>query len=86
MYQFQKIQNGNKIGKYYIGVCILQLPFFLLANEFSKLYGVADGFSIYYQLAIAWGAIIWVFISLIFFRKFLLQYYSDITVFWGLYY
>lgn len=83
-YQFQKNKTGFYSGKYFIGVAVLQLPFFLIAHVIAIRYGEADGFSSIYQKGIAYGAMIWVFSSLIFFRRFLLKYFSDLIVGIGL--
>lgn len=80
-YQFNKTDNGYYTGKYFVGIAVLQLPFFLIAHSLAN---IKDGFSLPYQYGIAYGAIIWVFISLIFFRNFLLQYFSDKVVAIGL--
>lgn len=83
-YQFQKNETGFFSGKYFIGVAVLQMPFFLMAHGLAQWHGEADGFSSVYQKGIAYGAIIWVFISLIFLRRFLLSYFSDQVVAIGL--
>ncbi len=80
LYQFEKLTSGNKVGKYFIGVSILQAPYFFLANFYASNRNAADGFSIYYQYAIAWGLIFWVLLSLVFFRRFLLKYFPDYIV------
>lgn len=83
-YQFQKNESGFYTGKYFVGVAVLQLPFFLMAHGIAKVNGEADGFSSIYQKGIAYGAIFWAFISLIVLRRFLLNYYNDLTVGIGL--
>lgn len=84
-YQFQKNESGYYSGKYFVGVALLQMPFFLLAHAFALAgYDEPDGFSLVYQQGIAYGAMVWVLLSLIFFRRFLLQFYSDAVVAIGL--
>lgn len=81
-YQATKHSNGNLVYKYLRGVSILQTPFYYLAHAyctFTKQFP-ADGFSYPYQLAIACGALIYFFLSLLLLRWVLLQYYSDAVV------
>lgn len=80
MYQFNKWKNQNYVGGYMIGTSIIQFPFFFTSHWIAKYKKQADGFSSTYQHGIAWGAIIWVSISLIFLRKFLLIYFPDWVV------
>lgn len=83
-YQFMKTENGYYTGKYFIGVAILQMPFFLISHFLALSLGEGDGFSQIYQAGIGYGAVFWAFLSLIYFRRFLLQYYDDLTVGIGL--
>jgi hypothetical protein len=78
-YQFRKIGNGNKVGKYFIGVAVLQAPFFLCAHAVCKLSGSfpADGFSLPYQVAIMLAALVYFAISVLLLRKLLLRYFAD---------
>jgi hypothetical protein len=81
LYQAQKHTNGNYVNKYLGGVAILQLPFFLTAHAIAYFGNYPmDGFSAPYQYAIAYGALIYVFLALLLLRKILLRYYSDHAV------
>lgn len=81
LYQAQKHSNGNYVNKYLGGVAILQLPFFLVAHAIAHIGGYpTDGFSAPYQYAIAYGALLYVFLSILLLRKILLRFYSDHTV------
>lgn len=49
---FFPMDTGQVVDKYTMGVAVLQLPFFLIADLLTKLFlpGQADGFSLFYQL------------------------------------
>lgn len=80
-YQANRLSNGNYVNKYLMGVSILQLPWFALADFSAEKLGFArDGFSLPYQYAIAYGCIFWVIISLFVLRKMLLKYFTDEVV------
>jgi len=78
LYQAHKIDNGNFVFKYLGGVCIFQLPFFIIGHTIADYFNVIqDGFSWPYQYSIMFGAIFWFFIGLFFLRSTLLKYFSD---------
>jgi hypothetical protein len=80
-YQFSKLTNGNRVGKYFSGVAIMQSPFFLLAHFAAPILGYpADGFSLPYQLAVALAALIYSAITLFLLRRLLLRYFDDSIV------
>jgi len=79
LYQANKISNGNYVFKYLGGICILQLPFFYIGHTIAKYENVSrDGFSWPYQYSIMFGAIFWFFIGLLFLRKVMLNFFSDL--------
>ena len=52
--EFRLDHNGQTVNKYFAGLAILWLPFFLLAHIITLLAGMpADGYSIIYQYTIA---------------------------------
>ncbi|UKN03676.1 hypothetical protein K6119_09135 [Paracrocinitomix mangrovi] len=78
IYQYQQLENGNKVAKYTAGVAIMQSPFFLLAHSYALLSDYeADGFSAPYQYAIAYGMVLYFILALFILRKILLRYYDD---------
>jgi len=80
-YQATRLPNGHYAGKYFVGVAILQAPFFLMAHALASSLGFpADGFSAPYQLAIAWGALLYMFLALLLLRRILLRYFTDSIV------
>ncbi len=80
LYQANRIANGNFGFKYLGGISILQLPFFYIGHAIAKYKNVAqDGFSWPYQYSIMLGAIFWFFIGLLFLRKVMIHFFSDIV-------
>lgn len=80
-YQATRLPNGNYAGKYFVGIALLQAPFFLVAHAVAPALGyTADGFSAPYQMAIAWGAMLYVFLALLLLRRILLRYFTDSVV------
>jgi hypothetical protein len=86
------LNTGYNINTYPIGTAILNLPFFLFADNWSKytLQYPRDGFSWGYQLWASIASIIYTILGLIVIRKTLLPYYSNqiinyvlITIFFG---
>lgn len=71
--------NGKPILRMTMGLAILWMPFFFLAHFFSKLMGIeAFGYSWPYSLSIFAATIFYLLIGLIFLRKMLLEYFSDV--------
>jgi hypothetical protein len=80
LYQVRKAKNGNYVCKYLGGVAIIEAPFFLLGDGIARAFNYkADGFSAPYQYAVAFGIILWFIVSLFVLRKFLLNFFSDVT-------
>lgn len=79
LYQANKAENGNYVGKYLIGVSILQAPFFALGHFAACQLDTypSDGFSLPYQYAIAFGALLYAFLALLGLRKILLYFFDD---------
>lgn len=72
--------DGRYVMKYPIGMAILYFPFFILAHLYASMSEfVVDGFSWPYQYALSMGAIFYALLGLIFTRKVLLHYFSDLT-------
>ncbi len=71
---FRKKVNGRYVNKYFAGVSLLWLPFFLVAHLVALLTGVADGFAVPYQYAVALAALFYLGAGLCFLRKLLETY------------
>jgi hypothetical protein len=67
--------DGLKVNKYFPGVSVLCLPFFLLAHFLSYLFGFqTDGYSVLYQYSIGLAAIFYCFCGLRFLKKILVKF------------
>ena len=87
---------GNKLGKGFwgkksptgktviitsYGMSLLYSPFFLMAHSSAKLMGYpADGYSVPYCFALVMSSIFYLFLGVIFLRKFLLKYFPKLVV------
>lgn len=86
-FDFRIATDTGTVNKYFPGVAILWLPFFLLAHLFSLLFGFpADGYSLPYQIAIGLAAIFYLWIGLKFLRKILSHFgfkdWSQFLIIW----
>lgn len=67
--------HGQIIDKYYAGVALAEMPFFLGAHAYTKLSGGdADGYSENYLVAVSIAALFYLFCGLWFLRKTLQEY------------
>ncbi len=81
LYQAGKCDNGNYVGKYLLGVAMIEAPFFLAAHFIAVHCGYPpDGFSPPYQYAIAFAAMFYALLSIFLLRKLLLDYFPDLSV------
>ncbi len=72
---FLTATNKGTTNKYFIGVSILLLPFFLVAHLLSYLFRFPpDGYSFFYQLFVLLAANIYFYLGCRFTRKLILQY------------
>jgi hypothetical protein len=78
---YSKTESGKKVFKVSMGISICYLPFFLMAHTYATLSGTeATGFSAPYKFALVWSAVVFVFIGLIYLRKILRLWFSEVTV------
>lgn len=71
-YDFRAGAYGKTIDKYFCGMAVLQTPFFLTAHLLTKLSGgTADGYSKLYAIFVNLGALFYLGIGLLYFRRFL---------------
>lgn len=71
---FRNEVNSKIVNKYFAGLAVLWLPFFLLAHLFSSAFGLeTDGYSILYQKSVLVAALFYLWIGLIAFRKILFK-------------
>lgn len=80
VYQFVPHENGNLVGKYFCGVSIMQMPFFLVAHGYAKATDhKSDGYSAPYQYGVAYAAIFYFLFGLVVLRKVLVSYFDELT-------
>lgn len=73
--------NHGIADKYFPGLAVLWLPFFLAGHVIALISGFpADGYSMPYQLAIAFSALVYLFLGLVLLKKILYRYYSNKTI------
>ncbi len=78
LYQLVNQPNGNRIIKYSSGLALLYSPFFFAADWLAEILGYpADGFSLPYQMLLAFGGILWAVAGILLFRKMLLLFFND---------
>ena len=69
--EFRNQVDGEWVNKYFAGVTLLLMPFFLLAHLVSLVSGLpADGYNPVYQYAVAFAALFWLWTGLYFLRRF----------------
>ena len=77
-YQATKIENGNWIMKYSMGMAIFYTPSFFAGHIIAYFSDYPmDGFSKPYQWAMVGNSILFFFLGLLFLRKVLLSLFSD---------
>jgi hypothetical protein len=71
-YDYRAGEPGKRIDKYFSGVAVMQLPFFLIGHGITQMSGQpADGYSKWYVILTCIGALCWLAIGLYYLRKFL---------------
>lgn len=77
-YQLVGTDKGTMVNVYPIGQAIAMTPFFLIAHGWAKITGgIADGYSAPYQILALVGALLYMILGLILFRKLLLLFFTD---------
>ena len=77
----QETPTGNPILRMTMGLAILWIPFFLIGHGLAFLTGASTlGYSWPYGLSIFLAAVFYLFIGLVYIRKILIRYFSDVTV------
>ena len=78
LYQITSNDQGDNVLRYPIGWALLYFPFFFIGHAVASFTAFpADGLSLPYQYAIGYGSLIFAIGGLYFFRKFLLNFFSD---------
>jgi len=74
-------QGGGLVVKMSMGMAFIYSPFFFIAHSVAKPLGYeADGYSLPYQMAIAFGAILYFAVGLFLLAKLLRKYFSPVAV------
>ncbi|OYT11489.1 MAG: hypothetical protein B6I18_03980 [Bacteroidetes bacterium 4572_112] len=77
-YQATKIDNGNWIMKYSMGMAVFYTPSFFAGHFIAYTFDYPmDGFSKPYQWTMVGNSILFFFLGLLFLRKVLLNFFSD---------
>ena len=80
LYQIWQTETGDWLIRYTSGQAVLFAPFFLIAHAFTLLTGgVADGFSLPYQIALFAGCLCYFIVAMYLLRRILLYFFSDRT-------
>ncbi|MFT5053851.1 MAG: hypothetical protein ACI97X_000874 [Oceanospirillaceae bacterium] len=70
--QFYLETESGRVNKYYCGVALLMLPFFLIAHLLSIIGGLdTGGYSAIYQIAIALGTLTYLYLGLLILSSFM---------------
>ena len=82
---FFPMATGQVVDKYTMGVAVLQMPFFLLADIVARLFTPeqADGFSAVYQLGNIASGCFYYFIGSVFTYKISRKYADEHSAFWA---
>lgn len=76
----QNAPNGKPILRMTMGMAILWIPFFLIAHALAHILGASTmGYSWPYSLSIFVATLFYLFIGLLFLRKTLLRYFSEVA-------
>lgn len=71
-YDYRSGANNKTIDKYFAGVALMQLPFFLAGHVVTLMSDEpVDGYSKWYVILTSIGALFWLVMGLIYLRKFL---------------
>ncbi|MBS1634584.1 MAG: hypothetical protein JST26_01590 [Bacteroidetes bacterium] len=77
-YQALKLDNGNWVMKYSMGMAIVYSPFYFIGHGWAWLTGAPmDGFSKPYQLSILYGCMLYTIVGLYYFKKVLAHFFED---------
>jgi hypothetical protein len=79
-FQVPGAPTGQLVMKYTMGLAVLETPFFWLGHWAAGWLGYPqDGFSAPYQVAIAFGGMLYALLGMGLLRRVLLRYYSDVV-------
>ena len=78
-YQFNTLENGNKVNIYHMGLAFIQLPGFLIADQIAQSSErfERNGVSAPYYISVRLTAALFVLLGLFFLRRALLSFFTD---------
>lgn len=75
---YHEVEGGIRFAKNMMGTSVMLSPFFFLAHFHSGILGLPqDGYSRIYEIYLAFAAIFYCVLGLLFLRKVLLRYYNE---------
>lgn len=78
LYQFHRVQNGNNISQYPLGMAVFYAPAFITGHIIAKVSGFeADGYSAPYQYSLIWFEVLYSLVAFVFLRKIFLRFFSE---------
>lgn len=78
---FNKLENGNILDKYPIGVAVMLAPFFVIGHIFSLIFGTnLSGWSFFYQYFCFYGGVVYFLLGLLLLKRLLSRYFTPGTV------
>ena len=82
IYQLNPTESGGRFPIYNIGLSVIWAPAFLLTHGIVSATGLApaDGMSYPYQLMVVLMGLLFAFLGLLYLRRFLALYFSDLVV------
>ena len=80
VYQFHTVENGKELNIYHMGLAIVQMPSFLLGDLTARILDYErDGFSKPYHVFYLLNALLFIFLGLLYLKKFLRLLFDDKT-------
>lgn len=80
---YSGLEDGKKVIKMTMGVSYFYFPFFIIAHQLADTLGYkANGYSLPYRMAICISTFFYFLMGLLFLRKYLLNFFTEMSVFW----
>jgi len=82
VYQLNRAASGHRFPIYNIGLSVIWAPAFLVTHGIVSATGIvpADGMSYPYQLMVVLMGLLFAFLGLLYLRRFLARYFTDLVV------
>lgn len=77
-YQLHPVQNSNYVNIYHMGLALVQLPSYFIADQFASALGYKqDGFSKPYHIAYLLNTLLFILLGIVYLRKLLLLFFDE---------